>query len=114
MSSEAYVDVQDAASPTKHMRTIQNTVGGNTVQSETIVLSTDGADKYDAREVPDLTGSGTLTAGGNTVQLSIVGRAGASVVLTYNSGTGTCVFEVSSDGTSWVAGAAWDGSLIKQ
>src|SRR5438874_11311229 len=98
MSSEAYVDVQDAASPTKHMRTIQNTVGGNTVQSEVVVLSTDGLDKYDAREIPDLTASGTLSGANQTVQLSIVGRAGASAVLTYNSGSSSVLFDISSDG----------------
>src|SRR5439155_513068 len=113
MSSEAYVDVQDAAAPTKKMRTIQNTVGGNTVQSETIVLSTDGADKYDAREVPDLTASGTLSCTNQTLQLSIVGRSGASAVLVYNSGTSSVLFDVSSDGTNWISAGVWDGSLMR-
>src|SRR5439155_268798 len=113
MSSEAYVDVQDAAAPTKKMRTIQNTVGGNTVQSETIVLSTDGADKYDAREVPDLTASGTLSCTNQTLQLSIVGRSGASAVLVYNSGTSSVLFDVSNDGTSWISAGVWDGSLMR-
>src|SRR6266480_2261278 len=51
MSSEAYVDVQDAAAPTKHMRTKQATISGTPVQSEVVVLSTDGQDSYDARLV---------------------------------------------------------------
>ncbi len=53
--SEQIVQVQDAATPTKNMRTIQSVVAGNTVQSEVVVLSSNGTDTYDGRQIPALT-----------------------------------------------------------
>lgn len=47
------------------MRTIQQTTGGNTVQSEVIVLATgaaNGGDTYDARQIRTLTSADVVTA----------------------------------------------------
>jgi len=47
------------------MRTIQQTAGGNTVQSEVIVLATgaaNGGDTYDARQIRALTSADVVTA----------------------------------------------------
>ena len=57
--------VQDAAAPTKNMRTIQQTVGGNTVQSEVVILATgapNGGDTYDARQIRTLTSADIVKA----------------------------------------------------
>ena len=53
--SEQIVQVQDAATPTKNMRTIQSVVAGNTVQSEVVVLSSNGTNTYDGRQIRALT-----------------------------------------------------------
>src|SRR5260370_25767444 len=63
--SEQTVQVQDASPSSKNMRTIQQTAGGNTVQSEVIVLATgaaNGGDTYDARQFRTLTSSDIVTA----------------------------------------------------
>ncbi len=63
--SEQIVQVADASPSTKNMRTIQQTAGGNTVQSEVIVLATGAAnagDTYDARQIRTLTSSDIVTA----------------------------------------------------
>src|SRR5260370_39496940 len=62
--SEQIVQVQDAATPTKNMRTIQQTAGGNTVQSEVVILATgasNGGDTDDARQVRTLTAADVVT-----------------------------------------------------
>src|SRR5260370_42294471 len=62
--SEQIVQVQDAATPTKNMRTIQQTAGGNTVESEVVILATgasNGGDTYDARQVRTLTAADVVT-----------------------------------------------------
>ena len=88
--SEQIVQVADAASPTKNMRTIQQTVNAQTVQSEVIVLATgaaNGADTYDARQVRALTSSDVITAQGQAtltnwlgVQLTSDASHAASVI----------------------------------
>jgi len=63
--SEQIVQVQDAAAPTKNMRTIQQTTGGNTVQSEVVILATgaaSGGDTYDARQIRTLTSADIVKA----------------------------------------------------
>ena len=63
--SEQIVQVADASPSTKNMRTIQQTAGGNTVQSEVIVLATgaaNGGDTYDARQIRTLTSADIVTA----------------------------------------------------
>jgi len=63
--SEQIVQVQDAATPTKNMRTIQQTTGGNTVQSEVVILATgaaSGGDTYDARQIRTLTSADIVKA----------------------------------------------------
>src|SRR5947208_16999771 len=63
--SEQIVQVQDAATPTKNMRTIQQTTGGNTVQSEVVILATgaaSGGDTYDARQIRTLTSADIVEA----------------------------------------------------
>ena len=74
--SEQIVQVADAATPTKNMRTIQQTVGGNTVQSEVIVLATGAAggnDTYDSRQIRTLTSTDIVTSilsdGTNTLKI---------------------------------------------
>jgi hypothetical protein len=63
--SEQIVQVADASPSTKNMRTIQQTAGGNTVQSEVVILATgvaSGGDTYDARQIRTLTSSDVVTA----------------------------------------------------
>ncbi len=60
--SEQVVQVQDAATPSKNMRTIQAVVAGNTVQSEVVVLSSNGTDTYDGRQIRTLTSSDIVSA----------------------------------------------------
>jgi hypothetical protein len=63
--SEQIVQVADASPSTKNMRTIQQTAGGNTVQSEVVVLATgapNGGDTYDARQIRTLTSADIVTA----------------------------------------------------
>ena len=63
--SEQIVQVADSSPSTKNMRTIQQTAGGNTVQSEVIVLATgaaNGSDTYDARQIRTLTSMDVVTA----------------------------------------------------
>ena len=63
--SEQIVQVADSSPSTKNMRTIQQTAGGNTVQSEVIVLATgaaNGSDTYDARQIRTLTSVDVVTA----------------------------------------------------
>ena len=63
--SEQIVQVADASPSTKNMRTIQQTAGGNTVQSEVIVLATgaaNGSDTYDARQIRALNSADVVTA----------------------------------------------------
>src|SRR5439155_8085939 len=67
------------------MRTIQNTVGGNTVQSEVVVLSTDGADKYDARQIRALLSSDVISqanpaALANAWPVQLAAKTGATMV----------------------------------
>src|SRR2546426_959190 len=67
------------------MRTIQNTVGGNTVQSEVVVLSTDGADKYDARQIRALLSSDVISqanpaALANAWPVQVAAKTGATMV----------------------------------
>ena len=63
--SEQIVQVADASPSTKNMRTIQQTVGGNTVQSEVVILATgaaSGGDTYDARQIRTLTSADIVKA----------------------------------------------------
>ena len=63
--SEQTVQVADASPSTKNMRTIQQTAGGNTVQSEVVILATgaaNGGDTYDARQIRTLTSADIVTA----------------------------------------------------
>lgn len=63
--SEQIVQVADASPSTKNMRTIQQTAGGNTVQSEVVILATgaaNGGDTYDARQIRTLTSSDIIAA----------------------------------------------------
>lgn len=63
--SEQIVQVADASPSTKNMRTIQQTAGGNTVQSEVVILATgaaNGGDTYDARQIRTLTSTDIVTA----------------------------------------------------
>jgi len=63
--SEQIVQVADASPSTKNMRTIQQTVGGNSVQSEVVILATgaaSGGDTYDARQIRALTSSDIVKA----------------------------------------------------
>jgi hypothetical protein len=78
--SEQIVQVQDAATPTKNMRTIQQTTGGNTVQSEVVILATgaaSGGDTYDARQIRTLTSAdfvkAILSDGTNSVVVTNTG-----------------------------------------
>src|SRR5436853_4318082 len=93
MSSEQIVQVQDASTPTKNMRTIQNTVGGNVVQSEVVVLSTDGADKYDARQIRALTSSDVVAINSAAFKTTVPGLSDSGLVTrpilnAVNEGTG--------------------------
>jgi len=63
--SEQIVQVADASPSTKNMRTIQQAAGGNTVQSEVVILATgaaNGGDTYDARQIRTLATSDVVTA----------------------------------------------------
>jgi hypothetical protein len=63
--SEQVVQVADASPSTKNMRTIQQTAGGNIVQSEVVILATgaaNGGDTYDARQIRTLTSADVVTA----------------------------------------------------
>src|SRR5438046_9435586 len=63
--SEQIAAGSDASPSTKNMRTIQQTVGGNTVQSEVVILATgaaSGGDTYDARQIRTLTSADIVKA----------------------------------------------------
>lgn len=125
-ATEQIVQVADASSPTKNMRTLQQTINSNTVQSEVVVLATgtaSGGDSYDARQIRALTSSDVVTAQGQAtltnwigVQLTSDASHAASVInaapttqyglVTRNipSGTQTVSGSVSISGTATVAG----------
>jgi len=74
--SEQIVQVADASPSTKNMRTIQQTAGGNTVQSEVVVLATgaaNGGDTYDARQIRALASTDTVTVQGQASLANWVG-----------------------------------------
>ncbi len=113
--SEQIVQVQDAATPTKNMRTIQQTAGGNTVQSEVIVLATgaaNGGGTYDARQFRTLTSSDIVTA---------VLQAGSQIDVTDRSsrvlGVPWVLDRISQTnkqlvGVQWSTGAALEVEII--
>jgi hypothetical protein len=104
--SEQVVQVADAASPTKNMRTIEATVAGNTVQSEVVVLSSDGSDKYDARQgMPPQSTTGNINGTGQNVRRTLVGGKGVAITVTgtWNGGATGMLFYGSTDGTTFFA-----------
>lgn len=123
--SEQVVQVADAATPTKNMRTIQQTAGGNTVQSEVVVLATgaaNGGDTYDARQIRALTSSdivtaqpvapasstGSINGTGQSVSRTLTGGNGVAVTLagTWNGGAFGLFFYGSADGVTFTAFSA--------
>ncbi len=117
--SEQIVQVQDAATPTKNMRTIQQTAGGNTVQSEVVILATgapNGGDTYDARQIRTLTSADVVTAILQGVTLGQKSMTGSlPVVIASNQSavsiSGTVTANQGTAGPTWpVRGDNTEGS----
>ena len=105
--SEQTVQVQDATTPTKNMRTIQQTAGGNTVQSEVVILATgaaNAADTYDARQIRTLTSVDVVTAILQGVTLGQKPMTGSLPVVIASNQTAV---SVSGTVTANEGGAPW-------
>lgn len=100
----------------KKVDTSELSVGGNTVERQRIVVADPtGATNLAAVTannelqvvVPDVSIAISIAAVNGTTQLALSGRKSAAVVLT-GTWTGTIVFEMSIDGTNWVAVDAYN------
>jgi hypothetical protein len=110
--SEQIVQVADASPSTKNMRTIQQTAGGNTVQSEVVILATgaaNGGDTYDARQIRTLTSADIVTSILQGVTLGQKPMTGSLpvVIASNQSAVSVSGTVTANQGTAGGVGNAW-------
>ncbi len=103
---EDFIQVQPDSTG-KKLRAIKQTVAGNDVESEVVVLSADGSNTVDPTSWPDVTATGTLAGAAQNVQIALQGRFGVSCFVGPGLVTSNIQFDVSNDG-----GATWFSAVV--